>query len=103
LKYLAYAGVQSQTSKFDLWIALQDIQAIVTRVESVRQTEQIRKHCDGLLPLQGHFEHIWPLGQPPDNINGMSFGQETEIGFLQVFRGNIRFPDDGAETGVGIL
>lgn len=73
----------------------------------MRHLEKIRQHRCRLLCLNRIDEDIREACQLPDKIYGMRFLEQREVDGREVIRdvldSFLRFPVDGAETGVRIL
>lgn len=76
---------------------------VVTRAQRVSHLEQVRQDCSGLQRLQRVLHDVWILRDDTEEIVGMGFREEGEVGRKEFFVGERDSAGDGAEPGMGVL
>lgn len=76
---------------------------VITRAQRVSHLEQISQDCSGLQRLQRVLHDVWILRDDTEEIVGMGFREEGEVGRKEFFVRERDSAGDGAESGMGVL
>ena len=76
---------------------------IITTTQRMRHLEQIRQDRRRLQRLQRVVHDVWVLRYHTDEVDGVRFGEEGEVGGGDFFGGESGPTGYGAESGVGVL
>lgn len=76
---------------------------IITRAQHVRHPEQVRQNRSRFESAGGVEEHVGPLGEQADEVDGVRLGEEIEVCFTEGGGVQPGFAGYGAEAGVGVL
>ena len=98
------ADVERESSLQKLGLTADYLEMIVAGAEEMGHLEQIHEDGDGLEGLERVGEDVRPLGETPDEEDGVWGGQEQcEICCEELGVGNGGAPDYGAQSCVGVL
>ncbi len=76
---------------------------VIATTQGVRHLKQVRQYCRWLKRLQGVLNHVWILGDDADEVLGVRFGEQGEVGGGDFGGCEVCSAGDGAETGVRVL
>lgn len=69
----------------------------------MRHAEEVGDDRGWLERLGRVEEHVGPLREEADEVDGVRLGEEGEVGGVEFGEVHGGFADDGAEAGVGVL
>lgn len=69
----------------------------------MRHPEQVREDGGGLQRARGVDQHVGPLGQQPDEVDGVRLREEIDVGVVEVVGVQAGFACNGAEARVRVL
>ena len=95
--------IKRHPSLLHLLLTPHHLEHIITRAEHVRHPEQVRENGGWFKGAGGVEEHVGPLGEEADEVDGVRLGEEVEVCFAEGGGVEAGFAGYGAEAGVGVL